>query len=71
VFLAERKTDRLVFELDERAPESIAFTRATEARLFVDPFVTRNFRTVWRSPEALLIHYVVLSRVPSDPSDRP
>ena len=71
VFLADRKTDRLVFELDERTPERIAFARATEARLFVDPFVTRNFRTSWRSPDALPIHYVVMSRVPSDPSDRP
>jgi hypothetical protein len=71
VFLAEKKTDRLVFELDERTPESIAFARATEARLFVDPFVTRDFHLTWRSPAALPVHYVVLSRVPSDPSDDP
>jgi len=71
VFLAERKADRLVFELDERTPELIAFTRATEARLFVDPFVTRDFRATWRSPNELRVHYVVLSRVPRDPSDSP
>jgi hypothetical protein len=71
MLLAARKTDRLVFELDERTPQSLAFTRATEARLFVDPFVTRDFRPLWRSPEALPIHYVILSRVQRDPSDGP
>ena len=69
-FLTARKTDRLVFEVDARAPESTAFARATEARLFVDPLVTREFRVMWRSPSALPTHYIVLSRVVSDPSDR-
>jgi hypothetical protein len=70
VFLMARKTDRLVFEVDESTPESTACARATEARLFADPLVTREFRATWRSPSALPIHYIVFSRVLSDPSDR-
>ena len=62
-FLTARKADRLVFQVDEHSQgDDIAFKRATEARLFADSLITRNFVVTWRSPITLPIHYVVLSR---------
>jgi hypothetical protein len=61
-FVTGTSVDRLVFQLDERSSDgSLVFARATEARLFADPLVARAYRTTWKSPSALPVHYVVLT----------
>jgi hypothetical protein len=67
-FLTARKPDRLVFQVDEHSTgDAIAFVRATEARLFFDPLIRRNFEVTWRSPASLPVHYVVLSPATKPP----
>lgn len=67
-FLTARKPDRLVFQVDEHSTvDAIAFLRATEARLFLDPLVRRSFEVTWRSPASLPLHYVVLSPATKPP----
>jgi len=67
-FVTGRGADRLVFRLDERASEgSIAFAYAVEARLFVDPLVARTYRTTWKSPATLPVHYIVLTMTTNPP----
>src|SRR6185503_17728081 len=59
--LMARGPDRLVFQVDPRATgDAIAFARATEARLFADPLITRAYAITWRSPATLPIRYIVL-----------
>jgi hypothetical protein len=67
-FLTARRPDRLVFQSDEyQVGDAVSFVRATEARLFADPLVTRAYQVTWRSPATLRIHYVVLSPKPNEP----
>jgi len=69
VLLTARGPDRLVFQIDTHpAGDAMVFVRATEARLFADPLVTRAYAVTWRSPATLPVHYVVLS---STSSNRP
>ena len=68
-FLTARGADRLVFRVDDRAGDSTAFAYVSEARLYADPIVVRNYAVTWRSPPTLRARYIVLSRTPSLPPE--
>jgi hypothetical protein len=64
-FLTGRAPDRLVLQVTAQPlDDAIVPARVAEARLFFDPLVTRSYRTTWRSPAWLPIHYVVMSLAP-------